>query len=126
VLRQQFGERGSAGRRGYYLQARQDECDLVLGADVFIYIGDLAAVYQAVALLLRPGVLFAFSLETTTQAEYVLQPKRRYAQSMAYIYRLAGQHDLTTALANPVKLRRFGDQDTAALVAVLRAGQQPG
>jgi predicted TPR repeat methyltransferase len=102
-----------------YLQARRDACDLVLGADVFIYIGDLEAVFQAVAQLLRPGGLFVFSLETTTQAEYVLQPNRRYAQSLAYIQRLAGQHDLATALANPVKLRRHGDADAEGLIVVL-------
>jgi predicted TPR repeat methyltransferase len=108
-----------------YLQARKDACDLVLGADVFIYIGDLAAVFQAVAQLLRPGGLFAFSLEATTQGEYVLQANRRYAQSLAYIQRLAGQHHLATALANPVKLRRHRDQSAEGLIVVLRAGQQP-
>jgi predicted TPR repeat methyltransferase len=108
-----------------YLQARKDACDLVLAADVFIYIGDVAPVFQAVRQLLRPGGLFAFSLETTTQAEYLLQRNRRYAQSLAYIQRLAGEHNLATALVNPVKLRRHGDQGAAGLIVVLQADQQP-
>jgi predicted TPR repeat methyltransferase len=45
----------------HYLSARQEPCDLVLAADVFIYAGDLVAVFQAVARLLRLGGLFAFS-----------------------------------------------------------------
>ena len=32
-----------------YLSARQEPCDLVLAADVFIYAGDLVAVFQAAA-----------------------------------------------------------------------------
>ena len=43
-----------------YLSARLEPCDLVLAADVFIYAGDLVAVFQAVARLLRPAVSSPF------------------------------------------------------------------
>jgi len=39
--------------------------DLVLAADVFIYIGDLAPVFAEVRRVMLPGGLFAFSVETT-------------------------------------------------------------
>jgi predicted TPR repeat methyltransferase len=104
-----------------YLNLRKEPCDLVLAADLFIYMGDLAAVFQAVARLLRPGGLFAFSLETATGVDYVLQRNRRYAQSLDYIQRLAGEHALATVTANPVKLRRHGDADAEGLIVVLRA-----
>jgi predicted TPR repeat methyltransferase len=105
-----------------YLSARREPCDLALAGDLFIYMGDLTPVFARVARLLRPGGLFAFSLETTTVADYILQPTRRYAQSPAYIQRLAGHHGLITVAANPVKLRREGDADAQGLIMVLRAG----
>ena len=104
----------------HYLSARQEPCDLVLAADVFIYAGDLVAVFQAVARLLRPGGLFAFSLEAAPQADYVLQPNRRYAHSLGYIHRLARQTNFHELAVNPVNLRRQGVDHAAGLIIILR------
>jgi predicted TPR repeat methyltransferase len=105
---------------GRYLSARREPCDLVLAADVFIYAGDLAAVFHAAARLLRPGGLFAFSLEVSPQADYVLQPNRRYAHSLAYIHRLARETDFDEVAVDPVKLRRQGVEHAVGLIIVLR------
>jgi predicted TPR repeat methyltransferase len=105
----------------HYLSARQEPCDLVLAADVFIYAGDLVAVFQAVARLLRLGGLFAFSLEATSQADYVLQPNRRYAHSLGYIHRLARQTSFHEVAVNSVKLRRQGEEHAAGSIIILRS-----
>jgi predicted TPR repeat methyltransferase len=105
----------------HYLGARQDPCDLVLAADVFIYAGDLVAVFEAVARLLRKGGLFAFSLEVVPHADYVLQPNRRYAHSLGYIQRLARQNNFHEVAVNPVKLRRQGEEHAAGLIVVLQS-----
>jgi predicted TPR repeat methyltransferase len=104
-----------------YLSTRQEPCDLVLAADVFIYAGDLVAVFQAVARLLRPGGLFAFSLEAAPQGDFVLQPNRRYAHSLAYIDRLAQNSNFHAAAVNSVKLRRHGEDHAAGLIVTLRS-----
>jgi predicted TPR repeat methyltransferase len=106
-----------------YLNARRQSCDVVLAGDLFIYLGDLAEVFAAVARLLTPGGLFAFSLETTAAADYVLQPNRRYAQSWSYIQRLSGNHGLEVLAADPVKLRRDAGSDAQGLIVVLRASR---
>jgi predicted TPR repeat methyltransferase len=103
-----------------YLSARQEPCDLVLAADVFIYAGDLVAVFQAAERLLRPGGLFAFSLEVAPQADYVLQPNRRYAHSLEYIHRLARETDFHELAVNPVNLRRQGVDPAPGLIIILR------
>jgi predicted TPR repeat methyltransferase len=103
-----------------YLSARQEPCDLVLAADVFIYAGDLVAVFQAAARSLRPGGLFAFSLEVALQADYVLQPNRRYAHSLGYIHRLARETDFHELAVNPVNLRRQGVDHAAGSIIILR------
>jgi len=78
------------------LSRRARELDLVLAADVFVYIGDLSHVFDAVAKALRANGLFAFSVETATEGEgdmYTLRCTGRYAHA----------HNYVTALTN-----RFG------------------
>lgn len=79
--------------------------DLVLAADVFIYIGELAGIFAEVARLLRPAGMFAFSVEVTEAADYLLLPTRRYAQSHAYVQRLATAHGLTLLECTPQVIR---------------------
>ncbi|MEN8207540.1 MAG: tetratricopeptide repeat protein [Pseudomonadota bacterium] len=77
--------------------------DLILAADVFIYVGRLDQVFEATTRTLRPGGLFAFSIETESGGEdYVLRPSGRYAHSVAYIRRLA----------NAVGLREVGLEES--------------
>jgi predicted TPR repeat methyltransferase len=71
-----------------------DDCDaaydLILAADVFIYVGDLRDVFASVRRALRPLGLFAFTIEVWDGPEdYRLLPTRRYAQSPASIANLA-------------------------------------
>ena len=74
------------------LQQHSASFDLVLSADVFIYIGDLRPVLAASHAALRPGGLIAFTTETTQgPKDFCLLPTRRYAQSPAYIARLADE-----------------------------------
>jgi predicted TPR repeat methyltransferase len=106
----------------HYLNARPQPLDLVLAADLFIYVGDLAEVFAAVARLLRAGGLFAFSVEAAEGVDYVLQRNRRYAQSLPYIERLARAHRLACVTADPVNLRQHDHGDAAGLIIVLRSG----
>jgi len=64
--------------------------DIVCAADVFIYIGDLKALFDHVHRVLRPGGLFVFSIEETSAGDYTLQNTGRYAHSRAYLRTLAG------------------------------------
>ena len=65
--------------------------DVVLAADVFIYVGDLALVFRDAARVLKAGGIFAFSVERADPArDFVLMPNGRYAQSEDYVRRLAG------------------------------------
>lgn len=80
--------------------------DLVIATDVFIYIGELHEVFQATAESLRPGGLFAFSVEAEPQAErYALRPSGRYAHAHGYIERLAQETAFTPLSVETVVLR---------------------
>jgi predicted TPR repeat methyltransferase len=109
-----------AARRGAYAKLEQGELlevlarmpaasvHAVLAADVFIYIGDLAAVFAAVARVLAPRGLFAFSVEGLESGSYQLQPTGRYAQSPGYLRSLAAQCGLEERALQRTRIRREG------------------
>ncbi len=109
-----------AARRGAYARLEQGELaevlarmpagsvHAVLAADVFIYVGDLAAVFAAVARVLAPRGLFAFSVEGLESGSYMLQPTGRYAQSPGYLRSLAALAGLEERSLEPAHIRREG------------------
>lgn len=65
------------------------EYDVVTAADVFIYIGHLQTIFAQIWRVLKPGGLFAMSIEESTAGEFALQNNGRYAHSRIYIQRLS-------------------------------------
>lgn len=89
-----------------HLMTTDERHDLVVAADVFIYVGDLAPVFEGVARVLRPGGLFAFSVEPApADAAFVLQPSLRYAHGEGAIRALAARHGLAVAVQERGALR---------------------
>lgn len=89
-----------------YLAQAQRSDDLVLAADVFIYVGELADTFAAVRRLLRPGGCFAFSVELADGDPGVqLRPSLRYAHSQAYVQGLAQAHGFAVSALLTAPLR---------------------
>src|SRR5205823_1806540 len=92
---------------GHLLPVLQREAvayDLIVAGDVLIYVGSLDEIFPAVARALRPGGLFAFSLERHDGDEdFVLQ--HRFVHNMGYIRRLAGEAGLTEKVVREFMLR---------------------
>lgn len=75
-----------------FLRTRPMNFDLILAADVLVYIGDLRAFFSAVAeVLVKDGIL-ALSIETTDVADFELRPTGRLAHSVIYVEKLASDH----------------------------------
>lgn len=74
---------------GDYLKTAQCPFDLVMAADVFIYVGDLTEIFPAVRRLLSAGGRFVFTAEASVGEDVQLLPSLRYAHAEAYIRRLA-------------------------------------
>jgi predicted TPR repeat methyltransferase len=73
------------------LRAVPGQFDLVVATDVFIYIGDIREIFSLTRSALQAGGWFCFSVECCDrEQDYVLRTSGRYAQSPAYIERLAG------------------------------------
>jgi predicted TPR repeat methyltransferase len=64
--------------------------DLVIAADVLVYVGAIEELFRGVVQVLRPRGWFAFSTEEREDADYTLLPTGRFAHSQTYINRLAG------------------------------------
>jgi predicted TPR repeat methyltransferase len=78
-----------------HLAQSESSHDLVLAADVFIYVGELGGVFAGVQRVLRPGGLFCFTAERAGDEQgAVLMPHLRYAHSLPYLRGLARQHGL--------------------------------
>jgi predicted TPR repeat methyltransferase len=112
------------GDMGLALRERPAAFDLVLACDVFVYVGDLAEVFAATISALRPGGLFAFSVEALDEeGDYLLRATRRYAQSANYIRRLASSHGLAELDCRRVPIRFEQNNPVQGYVFLLRKSE---
>ncbi len=77
-----------------FLRGSSGNFDLVLAADVFVYIADLASIFAEVSRLLRPDGLFAFSLEAGESKVPTPMASGRIVHSLEYMRDLAAAHGL--------------------------------
>ncbi|GAB2603029.1 hypothetical protein GCM10027034_40090 [Ramlibacter solisilvae] len=88
------------------LAGRRAQHDLVIAADVLVYVGALEAVFAAVGEALVPQGLFAFTVELADgTAPMELRASLRYAHSRAYSDALARQNglELMASAQHPIR-----------------------
>ncbi len=121
-----------ARRRGVYdsliqgdicseLAACEHTYDIIIAADVFIYVGDLQAIFATAGNALKPGGLFAFSLEAYEEGvTYALRRSGRYAHSTDYIRELMAGAGLREAGFDRVILRKENSAVIHGYICVLQ------
>jgi len=102
------------------LRSNENRYEVIVAADVFVYLGDLSETFEAAAAALKPGGLFGFTVEAMEAGTYVLHPSRRYAHSAEYLRDVAGRAGFEVLSMNRAALRTEKDKDVQGLVAVLR------
>ena len=103
-----------------FLAAENDAaCDLVVAADVFVYIGDLGAIFTQCARTLVPNGILAFSVQHSEDADWKLGGDLRYAHSQVYLRGLAARHGFEAALLEEASTRKDAGRDVPGLVCVL-------
>jgi predicted TPR repeat methyltransferase len=106
-----------------FLKRSPQAFDLLAAADVLMYLGDLAPTFEAVVTTLRPGGLFAFSVEAGAGDRYQLEKKtHRFTHAKSYIQHLAKIYGFTEESLLNVAVRREGGKPVNAYLFVLRAG----
>jgi predicted TPR repeat methyltransferase len=93
--------------------------DLVIAADVFVYMGNLEEVFGETARVLTPDGLFAFSVQAGEGADWRLGDDMRYFHSQAYVRRLAAQTGLAVLTIETASTRQDAGRDVPGLVCVL-------
>jgi predicted TPR repeat methyltransferase len=126
-----------AARRGVYAKLELGELTEVLArcaagsaraviaADVFIYTGDLAPVFAAVARVLVPRGLFALSVEGIEEGTYLLQANGRYCHAPAYLRALAAQCGLEERRLERATIRREGSGTAEGWLALFAKAGAP-
>lgn len=98
--------------------------DLITAADVFVYVGELAAVFALAAALLRPGGRFAFTVERLEgdrggEKGWDLQASGRYAHTPDYVAATAEASGLVVDLLEDAVPRYERGEPVKGLLAVL-------
>ncbi|PYE86644.1 methyltransferase domain-containing protein [Phyllobacterium leguminum] len=105
------------------LKKPDNPVDLVVAADVFVYVGALDRAFANIATIMEPGGLFAFSVEThedASQEELVLQPSLRFTHSVVYVRRLLDQHGFEPLEMNKATIRHDRGEPLTGIITVAR------
>jgi len=104
-----------------FLESRPAEsADLILAADVFVYLGSLEAIFRQTARVLQPGGFFAFTAQRCEGPDaFQLGEDGRYAHSHGGIAAWAGGAGLTVAGRNDEWARWDRGAPVPGMVAVL-------
>lgn len=92
-----------------YMRATPHRFDLVLTADVLVYIGNLDPVFAAAHQVLKPGGWFVLSVEQGDDAPpFVLRKSARYGHAKSYIESLVNAHGFAIRHLQSTDLRKDG------------------
>ena len=98
--------------------------DLIVGADLLPYFGDLAPLFAAVATALTAGGLIAFSVETIESEGFRLGASMRFAHSRAYVEATARVTGFRSLIVQVASIRREAGVDAPGLICVLERAKQ--
>jgi predicted TPR repeat methyltransferase len=103
-----------------FLAVRPGRLDLLLAADVLVYLGDLAPLLAAAARSLAPGGLLACSLERHDGEGWVLHRSGRYAHGAPYLEKAATGAGLVLLELQPLTLRHEAGRPVEGYLALLQ------
>jgi predicted TPR repeat methyltransferase len=90
-----------------FLEQNQELFDLIVAADVLIYLGDLDRIFATLATGLAPQGRFLFSSELMEEGEgYRLRPSGRYAHSFSYIKATAARYGFRIISTQSANIRK--------------------
>lgn len=103
-----------------FLEAAPERgADLVVAADVFVYLAALEPVFAAARRALQADGLFAFTVQAHGGEGVALGTDARYAHSEGYLRALADGAGFETALLEPASTRQDRGVDVPGFVVVL-------
>lgn len=101
------------------LTSVEEKYQLVIAADVFVYIGNLEPVFNQLVQRMTPDSYFTFSTEHTTESEFFLEKSLRYTHSRPYIEKIASSAGFEFVHFETLKLRKENQQWIAGAAYIL-------
>lgn len=106
-----------------FLSSRPDaSADLVVAADVFVYLGELAPSFAQSARVLRRGGLFAFTVQSHAGEGVVVGADRRFAHAEGWLRQRLKEAGLRPVLLEPASTRQDRDLPVPGLLVVAERG----
>jgi predicted TPR repeat methyltransferase len=103
------------------LELTAASADLIIAADVFMYLGALDGIARIVSHALKPGGLFSFSVERNNGSEaFRLRESRRYAHSEAYVRGMIGEAGLEIATIGHETIRMDRGEAIEGLIVLAK------
>jgi predicted TPR repeat methyltransferase len=99
--------------------------DLVIAADVFVYVNDLSPIFAAVATVTASGGFFAFTAETHAGSGVKLLPTLRYAHAEHYLRDLLHVADFSVSHLAETSVRSEKGRPVDSLVVVAQKSVKP-
>lgn len=101
------------------MSKRDDRFDLIMAADVLVYVGALEKIFAQVSRRLNAGGMFVFTVEASATADLELESTGHYRHGKAYIARLAEAQGFEIARLTEDVIRTELNQDIAGLYVYL-------
>jgi predicted TPR repeat methyltransferase len=106
-----------------FLSSRPDaSVDLVLAADVFVYLGDLRPAFAQTSRVLKRGGLFAFTVQSHDGEGVVVGADRRFAHGEAWLRQRLAETGLRIVALEPASTRQDRDIAVQGLLVVAERG----
>jgi predicted TPR repeat methyltransferase len=102
-----------------FLREQPGKADLIVAADVLVYLGDLAPLMAACTVTLAENGFFAFTVQRQDNPGYRLGADMRWHHSAGYITDIAASHGLKPVICDPVSTRHDEGSPVPGLVVVL-------
>ena len=112
-------DRLEVGEITEWLEGGAAPFDLIVSSDCLIYFGDLAPIVRSAAKRLKPGGLFAFSMERGNRFPFHLTDTGRYTHHPDHVRDAAAQSGLSVAQLNEAFLRMEYGEEVMGLYTVL-------
>jgi predicted TPR repeat methyltransferase len=104
-----------------FLRRQENEsADLIVAADVFVYMGDLTSVFEETARCLKPDSLLAFSVQTGVKSGFELGEDLRFSHAPDYLLGLVKSNGLQMIVMQESSTRIDRGQDVPGLICVIK------
>ena len=104
-----------------YFETHDFQPNIVVSADVFVYIGDISKIFKDVSKSLQDNGVFVFSTEDTQETDqFILKDSGRFAHNEGYIRSLADSNSLNLIDSQKTIIRYDAEKPIHGQVYLLR------